>query len=92
MQTYKMNKCQTFISNNLLRIVHHRDVVSHVHLLPLKYITSVQVVNDIPPRIIIQYNTLDQYSRTYLEYSTYNEAETTFNEIQKGLEDIYRLK
>ena len=84
-----MNKFQTFISNNLLRIESVCKLHQHVHIIPLKYITCIELHNEAPAKIVIQYNTLDQYSRKEMEYSSFGLAQGVFNELQKGLEGIH---
>jgi hypothetical protein len=84
-----MNKFQTFISNNILRIDYVCKLQPNIHIIPLKYITCVELYNEAPARIVIQYNTLDQYSRKEMEYSSFGLAQTAFNEIQKGLEGVH---
>ena len=90
--TRAMNKFHTSISNNVLRIVHQCVVQPSIQIIPLKYITSVECRNQAPPRVVIQYNTLHEYHRTEIEYSSYPLAEGVFNELQKGLEEVHSLK
>ena len=85
----KMNKCQTFISNNLLRIEYVCTSHPRMHVIPLKYITCLELHNEAPPRIVVQYNTLDQYNRKEMEYSSFGLAQGVFNELQKGLEGVH---
>lgn len=87
-----MNKFHTSISNNVLRIVHQCAVHPSIQIIPLKYITSVECHNRMPPRLVIQYNTLHEHHRTEIEYSSYGLAEGVLNELQKGLEDVHKLK
>jgi hypothetical protein len=84
-----MNKFLTFISNNVLRIEHVCKMHQQKQIIPLKYITSVECHNQLPPRIVIQYNTLHEHHRTEIEYSSYGLAEGVFNELQKGLEGVH---
>ena len=84
-----MNKFQSLISNNLLRIEQVGKLQPIVYIIPLKYITCVELHNDAPPRIVIQYNTLDKFNRKEMEYSSYGLAEGVFNELQKGIESVH---
>jgi hypothetical protein len=84
-----MNKFQTFISNSLLRIECVCKLHPRMQVIPLKYITCVELHNEAPPRIVIQYNTLDQYNRKEIEYSSVGLAQGAFDELQKGLESVH---
>jgi hypothetical protein len=85
----KMTKFQTFISKNVLRIEQAGKLQPSVNIIPLKYVTCIELHNEVPAKIVIQYNTLDQYSRKEMEYSSFGLAQGVFNELQKGLEDIH---
>lgn len=76
----------------MLRIVHQCTVHPSIQIIPLKYITSVECHKRAPPCIVIQYNTLHEYHRAEIEYSSYGMAEGVFNELQKGLEGLHGLK
>jgi hypothetical protein len=84
-----MSKFNIFVSNNVFRIEYLCKVNVRKQIIPLKYITSVDCQNLTPPRIVIQYNTLHEFHRTELEFSSYKVAEGVFNEIQKGLESVH---
>jgi hypothetical protein len=88
--TIKMNKFQTFVSNNVLRIEYVCKVQPRMQIIPLKYITSVECYNQSPPRIVIQYNSLHEFHRTEMEYSSYGLAEGVFNQLQKGIEAVHQ--
>lgn len=85
-----MNKFTTSISNNVLRVVKHCDVYPCTQIIPLKYITSIEHFT--PSRLVIQYNTNNQYNRIELEYATKNVASSVFDEFQKELEKYHQCK
>ena len=83
-----MDKVAFRISNNLLKVIKKCTVSPSTQIIPLRYITSVECFNSNPPRIIVQYNTMNPYNRTEIEYSTFEKAQDDFNKLVKELGEL----
>lgn len=80
-----MDKVTLSISNNLLKIVKKCTVNPSTQIIPLRYITSVECFHNCPPRIVVQYNTINPYNRTEIEYSTCEKAHDEFKKLMNEL-------
>lgn len=83
-----MDKVTLSISNNLMKVVKKCAVNPSTQIIPLRYITYVECFQSCPPRIVIQYNTMNPYNRTEIDYASLEKAHDDFNKLVNELEQI----
>lgn len=82
----EMDKVTLSVSHNLVKLVRKCSLSPCTQIIPLRHITSVECFHSNPPRIVVQYNTMNSYNRTEIDYSTYEKAQADFVQIMNKLE------